>query len=157
MAGSLSNITDAMHAETLALSNAIQAADVMGVGRVVFESDCCNLKTAMSSSDYDLSPLSVLFSDMRYKLRTRFIDASVVFAPRGCNKPAHELAAMGVRVAPGEHVLWTMSYPCSVTRLVTGDMACLNKILVFHGYPGGLFYCAIYLFHEPVVLKYIQA
>ena len=70
-----------------------------------------------------MSPLAVLFADMRYKLCTSFIDASVVFAPRECNKPAHELAALGTGVALGDHVLWTMSYPYSVTRLVTSDFA----------------------------------
>lgn len=59
----------------------------MGVGHVVFETNNQNLMVAMNSAEYDFSPLGVLFADMRFVLRTRFIDASVVFAPRGCNKP----------------------------------------------------------------------
>ena len=35
-AGSLMNASNALHAEAIALSNAIQAADQMGVGRVIF-------------------------------------------------------------------------------------------------------------------------
>jgi hypothetical protein len=52
-----------------------------------------------------------------------FIQASVVFSPLFCNKPAHELAALGIGVVHGDHVLWTTSYPNSVSRLVTGDSA----------------------------------
>jgi hypothetical protein len=47
----------------------------------------------------------------------------VVFAPRGCNKPAHELADLVVGLAPGDHNLWMSSYTTSVTRLVAGDLA----------------------------------
>jgi hypothetical protein len=50
-----------------------------------------------------------------------YMEASVVFAPR--NKSAHELAALDVGVAHGDHSLWTPSYPSSVTRPVTGDLA----------------------------------
>ena len=60
---------------------------------------------------------------MKTCLRFNFIDARVVFAPRGCNKSAHELAALGLGVAQDEYSLWTSSYPRSVTRLVTGNLA----------------------------------
>jgi hypothetical protein len=52
-----------------------------------------------------------------------FIDSRVVYTPRVCNKPAHELAALGVSVDVQDHVLWTMSFPSSVTRMVTSDLA----------------------------------
>jgi hypothetical protein len=38
-----------------------------------------------------------------------------------CNRPDHELAALGVGIASEDHVLWTSSYPTIVTHLVTGD------------------------------------
>jgi ribonuclease HI len=47
-AGPLTMIIDAMHAEAMALSNAIQVAEQLGVGRVLFETDCSNLRPAMS-------------------------------------------------------------------------------------------------------------
>jgi hypothetical protein len=46
-----------------------------------------------------------------------------VFSPRVCNKPAHELAAMGVGEVHDNHVIWTSNFPTNVTRLVTGDCA----------------------------------
>jgi hypothetical protein len=77
----------------------------------------------MNTPNYDLGPFGNLLSDMKFQIRMNFIDASVVFAPRGCNKPAHELAALGVGLAPGYHNLWMSSYPTSITRLVAGDLA----------------------------------
>jgi hypothetical protein len=115
-AGPLEHMRDAFHAEATALSHAIEVAESLGVGRVIFESDCLNLVTAVTTSDYSLSPIGVLLNDLRYQLRMSFIDASVVYAPRSCNKPAHELAALGVGVA--EQTLWLSDY-----RLVTGDIA----------------------------------
>jgi hypothetical protein len=94
-AGPLFMIADAMHAEAMALSNAIQVAEQLGVGRVVFETDCLNLKQAINSSDYDYASLGILITDLKFRLRMSFIDARVVFTPRVCNKPAHELVALG--------------------------------------------------------------
>jgi hypothetical protein len=123
MAGTLCRVNDVFQAEATALAYAIQAADQLGVGRVVFETDCLNLKNAMTTTTYDSSPLGVLFMDMKFQLSMCFIDSQVVYTPRGCNKPAHELAAWGVSVALEDHLLWTMSYPSFVTRLLTSDLA----------------------------------
>jgi hypothetical protein len=123
VAGPLINVTNAFQAEAIALSNAIDVADRLGVGKLTFETDCINLKNAMTSSGYDFGLMGILLGDLKFRLHTCFIDASVVYAPRGCNKPAHELAALGVGIAHGDHVLWMSSYPNSVTRLVTGDRA----------------------------------
>jgi hypothetical protein len=112
-----------MHAEAVALSNAIQLAEHIGVGRVEFETDCINLQRALQSSDYDLSPIGAIITDLKFRLRIGFIEARIVYTSYNCNKPAHELAALGVGVAHGDHLWWTTSYPNSVIRLVTGDLA----------------------------------
>jgi hypothetical protein len=65
----------------------------------------------------------ILLCDMKYQLHTCFTEACVLYAPRGCNKPAHELTALGLEIASGDHVFWTMSYHSSVNRLVTSDRA----------------------------------
>ncbi|XP_071680208.1 uncharacterized protein [Lolium perenne] len=97
--GPLTMLMDAFHAEALALSNAIDVAEQLGVERVMFETDYINLRNALTSSEYDLGPVGILPSDMKYRLRLNFIDARVTYAPRDCNKPAHKLAAMGVGLA----------------------------------------------------------
>jgi hypothetical protein len=112
-----------MHAEAVALSNAIQLAEHIGVGRVEFETDCINQQRALQSSDYDLSPIGAIIANLKFRLRIGFIEARIVYASHNCNKPAHELAALGVGVAHGDDLLWTTSYPNSATRLVTDDLA----------------------------------
>jgi hypothetical protein len=123
VAGPLVMMSDAMHAEAMSLSNAIHIAEELGVGRAVFETDCINLQQAMMTASYDYGPLGVLISNLKFRLRLNFLEATVIYAPRSCNRPAHELASLGVEVVDGEHVLWTSNYPNSVARLVSGDIA----------------------------------
>ena len=116
-------LSDAMHAEACAMSNAIQIADQLGMGRVIFETDCLNLKNAMVQSDYSFSPIGTLINDMKFRLQLNFIEARVMYTPRDCNKSAHELAALGAGEVYGEHAIWTTDFPVDVTRLVTGALA----------------------------------
>lgn len=53
-AGSLSNISEALHAELVALMQAVKLAEDFGMGRVSFTTDCLPLKLAMCSSNQDL-------------------------------------------------------------------------------------------------------
>uniref|UniRef100_A0ACD5X9S9 Uncharacterized protein n=1 Tax=Avena sativa TaxID=4498 RepID=A0ACD5X9S9_AVESA len=122
-AGPLQHMSDAMHAEATAMSHAMQLVERMGMGRVIFETDCLNLKHAMTTSDYSLSLIGNLFSDMKFRLHMCFIEARVVFVPRACNRPAHVLAAKGVGEVQENHVVWTSDFPTDVTRLVTGERA----------------------------------
>jgi ribonuclease HI len=57
-----------MHAETAALTNAMQVAKQMGIGRVIFETDYLNLKQAMTMSDYSFSLLKNLISDFQVRM-----------------------------------------------------------------------------------------
>jgi hypothetical protein len=56
-ARSLTNVSNAFQVETMALSNAIDIADNLGVGKVAFETNRINLKNTMSLSEYDLGPM----------------------------------------------------------------------------------------------------
>jgi hypothetical protein len=87
---------EAFEAEATALSYAIQVANQLGVGPVTFETDCINLKSALTMNDLDLAPLGALIKDMKFYLRLNFTQASVVYAPCACNRHAHELAALGI-------------------------------------------------------------
>jgi hypothetical protein len=69
-------ITDAMDAETMAMSNAVQVAEQIAVGRVIFKTDCINLQRALVSSHYDLAPIDVLISDLKFRLRIGLIEVS---------------------------------------------------------------------------------
>jgi hypothetical protein len=92
------------------------------MGRVIFETDCLNLKHAMTTSDYS-SPIGVLINDMKFQIRMNFIEAKVVYTPRVCNRPAHQLAAMGVGEVHEHYSIWTSKFSTDVTRLVSGIYA----------------------------------
>jgi ribonuclease HI len=80
-AGPLRMMSDVMHAEAIALSNAMQVAEHIGIGKVFLETDCLNLKNAMSSSEYSFSTIGILVSDMRFILHMNFLEAKVVYTP----------------------------------------------------------------------------
>jgi hypothetical protein len=115
-------MSNAMHAKAMSLSNVIHIVEQLSVGRAVFEMDCINLQQAMMMTSYDYGPLGILISGLKFRLRLNFLEATVIYAPRSCNRPAHELASLGVEVVDGEHVSCMSNYPNSVARLVSGDM-----------------------------------
>lgn len=120
-AGAASNFVDALHAETRALSNAVQLADQLGVGPVLFKMDSLMLERAVVTNLYDFALLGQVFRDIKAKLNNQFIHADVVYVRRECNKPAHVSGAMGVGLATRETQVWLDDFPADVTHLVTDN------------------------------------
>lgn len=60
--------------------------------------------------------------DAKFHISLDFIDVSVVHCPRECNRPAHELAALGAGQIHGDHMLWLTNYLNTVGRLVAHDL-----------------------------------
>uniref|UniRef100_A0A8I6XAA5 RNase H type-1 domain-containing protein n=1 Tax=Hordeum vulgare subsp. vulgare TaxID=112509 RepID=A0A8I6XAA5_HORVV len=54
-AGSAQHLSDALHAETMALQNGLRIADQMGIGRVIISTDSQVLKSALECSGLDHS------------------------------------------------------------------------------------------------------
>ena len=54
------------------------------------------------------------------KLRLNFISVDVFYTPRGCNKLAHELAALGA-AQKAERVLWLDYVPDSVRSVLASE------------------------------------
>lgn len=121
-AGSLANISEPLHAEVAGLLNAITLAENHGMGRVIFETDCSGLQQAVTTTTLDRSSLGTLFREIKYRLHLAFIDWSVVFCPRTCNVPAHELAALGTSGVYGDQHVWLGNLPNIVTVAVTADL-----------------------------------
>lgn len=68
-------------------------------------------KQAIHSDDFDTAPLGALFREAKLHLSLDFTDASVESCPRECNRPAHELAALGAGQVHGDHTLWLTNCP----------------------------------------------
>ena len=93
----------------------------MGICRVIVATDSLNLKQALTSNSFDHARLGHLFLDIKYRLTMEFHDYVVEYCPRACNKPAHCLAALGIRESGTDQLLWLSDYPDDVSRLVADD------------------------------------
>jgi hypothetical protein len=122
-AGHLTHTSQAMHAEAVAVKNALSIADQMGIGRIIIASDCQNVVKAITSNAFDGSSLGQLFLEIKYQLSMSFIQYRVIFCPRACNKVAHLLAAKGARERHDFHAVWDVSYPDDVRGMVASDLA----------------------------------
>lgn len=96
-AGPLRNLSEPLHAESCALLKAIELSERFGMGKVILETDCINLKQAVCSNESDRAVLGTLFREAKYRLSLGFIEYRVEFAPRNCNTLVHVLASLGAR------------------------------------------------------------
>jgi hypothetical protein len=121
--GSLNVCMSALQAETEALHQAVHLANQMGIGYVIFATNCMTLKHAMASDEMDLSPLGIKFRKIKFLLNINFLKINIVHCHRICDKPAHALASLGAGAVYGHHATWAMEVPDFVACLVTGDLA----------------------------------
>ncbi|KAM0894601.1 hypothetical protein ACQ4PT_024360 [Festuca glaucescens] len=73
-AGNLERVSDALHAEAQAMLHATIIASHMGCQNVVFETDSAQLKHAVTTEDYNLSPLAAMFREIKFHLSVGFND-----------------------------------------------------------------------------------
>lgn len=122
-AGPLSNLSALLQAESNAILKAIDLSENFGMGKVIFETDCLNLKQVVCSDASDRAALGALFREAKYRLRLGFIEYRMEFSPRNCNTPAHVLASLGSREVQSDHTLWITNFPADVTHAAAGDLA----------------------------------
>lgn len=120
--GKLVNQSSTLQAEAEGLLKAIQLAELHGMGRVFFETDCLNLQQATSSTSQDRGPLGILFRKIKFLLEIGFIQHKILYCPRACNTPTHVLAAVGSREEPKCLQVWQSDFPVDVIRAVTTDL-----------------------------------
>jgi hypothetical protein len=116
--GRIPAAAEALQTELHALVSVIPVAEQLGIGRVIFSTDCTHLKLAIETGSYDLSRLGPLFRQAKYVLRMTFSGYSVEYCRRACNSPAHMLAALGGVWNHGNQSLWLHDFPPDVINLV---------------------------------------
>jgi hypothetical protein len=84
--------------------------------------DCLTLKTALSSNAYDGSEGGNLFREIKYLLQFNFVEYKVAHCQRSCNRVAHKLASLGVKLSEGRILLWHDALPEAVISLLTEDL-----------------------------------
>jgi hypothetical protein len=82
VAGRVNAASEALQSELLALVNVIPVAENLGIGRVVFSTDCLVLKQAMETNSYDLSRLGPLFLHAKFLLSMSFVQFSFEYVSR---------------------------------------------------------------------------
>lgn len=65
-AGNLEHVSDALHAEALAMLHAMNTTIQLGCDRVMLEINPVSLKQAVSSEAYDLSALGPVFREIKF-------------------------------------------------------------------------------------------
>ena len=65
------------------------------------EMDATNMKQIRTKESYDLSPLGVIFKEIKALWNVAFDDVKISVCPRLCNPAAHELAMQGALLGDG--------------------------------------------------------
>ena len=118
----LDHVTTAIQTEAIACCEALRAAAAWGMGCVILETDCANLKHALQTKEFDLSPEGVIFRDIRSFIQMNFISCEVVYCPRDCNKVADALAAFGASQSV-YRLGWLESVPDFVNVLLASELS----------------------------------
>ena len=104
------HLSGALHAETMAVQIGLCIADQMGTGRMIISTDSQVLKNAIETPSLDHARLGQLSLDIKFQLAMEFIDYTVEYCPRECNKPAHVLAAMGMGMDQNNQSMWLSGF-----------------------------------------------
>uniref|UniRef100_A0ACD5U881 Uncharacterized protein n=1 Tax=Avena sativa TaxID=4498 RepID=A0ACD5U881_AVESA len=121
-AGKIRFTASPIYTEAVACVEALQAAAEWGMEKIQIETDSKILVEALSNNKHDLSPEGVIFRDIRFFIRLNFISVEISFAPRICNKLAHELAALGSSHEAGRQY-WVDSVPAAVRSIAASESA----------------------------------
>ncbi|KAI5022530.1 hypothetical protein ZWY2020_059260 [Hordeum vulgare] len=124
--GKLEHVSNAFHAEALAMLYAISTTTQMGCNYVIFETDSMVLKQVISSKEYDLSTLGVVFQEIKFNLNVAFDDVNISVCPRSCNVAAHSLVTHGVRLGDCQYETWLGNFPQFLINSIAGDLASLT-------------------------------
>jgi hypothetical protein len=121
-AGHLSAVASAAQAEAVACAQALQVAADWGLAQLIIETDSSNLVRAIESTEFDSAPERVIYRNIKSFIRLNFKLVKVLFCPRGCNKVAHALGALGASRAESSR-LWLDEAPDSVMLIVASEYA----------------------------------
>ncbi|GLT48817.1 hypothetical protein SLA2020_224160 [Shorea laevis] len=106
-------------AEACSLRKALQWANELSFRKVIVESDCASVVTAINTEIPNLhSSLGSVLSDCRM-LMTSFLSCTIQHVHREGNSVAHELAKRALHAEADEY--WLEEVPTDIAQLVTGD------------------------------------
>jgi len=71
-AGKLQNLQDPVQVELMAVTNALKIATDLGMGRIILETDCQNMKTSLLEEEMDNGINAVVVREARMLLFLNF-------------------------------------------------------------------------------------
>jgi hypothetical protein len=111
-----------LQAEIIACLQGVQAANNLGIGHLILETDALKIKQGWASNQEDLSVTGSLMEELKSFTYANFIRCDCNHVPRECNKAAHVLAALGVGSTKGiEHISYDV--PDSINVIVADDLS----------------------------------
>lgn len=119
--GRLPMVSDALMAEAEACLAALEAAIDHGISRVIIESDCLNLVSALKTDEFDRSSGGIVFRELRLILSMYFVVTDIRHVHRSCNACADALAHMCLDRDPEQPNVWSVPLPEFVNILVDRD------------------------------------
>ncbi len=119
--GRLPMVSDALMAEAEACLAALEAAIDHGISRVIIESDCLNLVSALKTDEFDGSSGGIVFRELRLILSMYFVVTDIRHVHRSCNACADALAHMCLDRDPEQPNVWSVPLPEFVNILVDHD------------------------------------
>ncbi|MED6193602.1 hypothetical protein PIB30_021077 [Stylosanthes scabra] len=109
-----SKASSALAAEAQALRQAMNLARNFSLSKIIFESDCANLKQAIKSSS-KIAKIDIILDDIG-DLRREIPDCGFTWVPRDGNRLAHEVAKLA---AVGSlNLSWCSRRPFSVNQIL---------------------------------------
>jgi hypothetical protein len=101
----------------------LQAASSHGLESIILETDSANTVKALQSTEFDLSPASVLYKEARELIRLHFASVQVLHISRSCNSCAHDIARLNLSWDPDQPYVWLDPLPSFVYNFVVRDYA----------------------------------
>jgi ribonuclease HI len=120
-AGSANFLMSAQHAEATACLKGLEHAALLGMRRVILETDASAIAKALNDNCFERSVFANLLNEIKTFMYLEFSECTISHVSRGCNAVADILAAIGLNYTDGP-LLWQDHVPDLVASLVSGDL-----------------------------------
>lgn len=119
-AGRCAHLLDAFHSEVMACKASIEAAEELGIAKIVIETDSMLLKLALDSNSFALAATGGIIHEIKSMLNDSFVLWNSSFCPRECNRVAHAMPAQSCMCPRATTLCWSTT-PRGVEDLIAGD------------------------------------
>jgi len=118
----LGKALEAVHTKIIACLQALQRVAMLGIQKVVLETDIVHVVQAINQPELDRSSASGLLWEFKECLLCNFSSFVVAHNPHSCNLVAHSLAALRAKLCPSTNPIMDSIPPC-IDVLVANDLA----------------------------------